>query len=697
MNLVLVESPAKAKTIEKYLGNEYKVMATIGHMIDLPKSTLAVDVENNYAPQFEVIKGKGALIKKIKKEVPKDGKVFLAMDPDREGEAIAFHTASALKLKKALRISFNEITHDVVVEAIKHPRDIDQALVDAQFARRILDRLVGYKLSELLWKKIWYGLSAGRVQSVALRLVVEREEEIEAFVPSEFWDVSANLQNRNSKFVAKLSKIDGKKETIKNEGEANEIKEDIGKNDFKVVEVSKKEINKHAYPPLTTSKLQQSANILYGYSAKRTMGIAQSLYQAGFITYMRTDSTNLSSQSIAEIRKYVAEVFGKEYLPAKENFYKTKVKNAQEAHEAIRPTSVFLTQKEILGKVSADETKLYGLIWRRAVASQMESKKVMQISAQLSPKNTKKEYIFSVSGEKILFDGFRKVFNDEILDENIAIIEDLNKGDNCKLIELLLAQKYTKPKPRYNEASLVKTLEKLGIGRPSTYATIISTVIDRGYVEKKEKQLFPTEVGRVVCHFLKKNFMRLVDYEYTAGVEEQLDDIVEGKVKYVPFIDSQYKPLIAEIAKTNKEVSKEDVVVLGKSDEKCPLCGGEMIVKLGKNGKFLSCAKFPECKGIISLNPAEVFDENKFLKAEKCDKCGKEMVLKSSKYGQFWSCIDYPTCKNAKPLLLKDVCPECGKNLVEKKGRWGKTFIGCSGYPDCKYIKKTPKKEKKEE
>jgi DNA topoisomerase-1 len=698
VNLVLVESPAKAKTIEKYLGKEYKVKATVGHIIDLPKNKLGVDVDHKYEPEFETIKGKAELVKKLKKDIPKDGKVFLAMDPDREGEAIAWHTATALKLKNPLRVSFNEITKDAVTTAIANPREIDKDLVDAQFARRVLDRLVGYKLSQLLWKKIWYGLSAGRVQSVALRLIVEREEEIEAFIPSEYWEIDAILDKDNKfKFSASLSKIEGKKANIKNAQDSQEIKEDIGKNAFKVTNITEKVIKRHAFPPFTTSTLQQSANRVFGFGAKRTMGIAQALYQSGYITYMRTDSTNLSAQSIEQIRKYINSEYGKEFLPEKANYYAKKAKNAQEAHEAIRPSDVSFTPTQASAKLDPTEAKLYDLIWRRAVASQMSEKVSKLLSIEIHPENTKKKYTFNASGEEILFEGFRKLMKLDKNDDELAVLENISKGDILGLIELSLLQKFTKPKPRYTEASLVKTLELLGIGRPSTYATIISTIIDRGYVMKIEKALGPTEIGRVVCGFLKLHFNRLVDYEYTAGVENKLDEISEGKVEYTPFIDSEYKPLIEDIEKADKTVKKEDVVVLAKSDEKCKECGADMIVKLGKNGKFLSCSRFPECKGIKSFGPEEVLDEDKYLKLEKCDKCGSNMILKNSKYGKFWACEKYPECKNSKPLCLKEVCPDCGSNLTEKKGRWGKTFIGCSGYPNCKYIKKQPKKQKEEE
>lgn len=696
-NLLLVESPAKAKTINKYLGDDFKVMATVGHVIDLPKSSLAIDVDNDYEPQFDVIYGKGKIIKDLKKAVPKDGNVYLAMDPDREGEAIAWHVNNALKLKDAKRVTFNEITKDAVNEAVSKPSKIDNNLVEAQKARRVLDRLVGYKLSELIWKKIWYGLSAGRVQSVALRLIVEKEEEREAFNPEEYWDFAVLVKDdEGNELLAKLKSKDGKKYIPSKGNEVEEIEKLLGDNDYEVVDVEEKEVNRRAYPPLTTSKMQQSANIAFGYTSKRTMGIAQALYQAGYITYMRTDSTNLSEKAINEIRGLVKDRFGEQYLPQKPNYYKNRSKNAQEAHEAIRPTDFSVTQDVIKEKFGAPEAKLYDLIWRRAVSSQMVPKKAKVLTVKIKAKGVDKpEYIFSLGGEMTLFDGFRKVLGGGKAQEDLSEISKITKDDEFKKIRFEKEQKFTQPPARFTEASLVKMLEKLGIGRPSTYATIISTIQARGYVEREGKALFPTDVGRIVTNLLRSSFSRLVDYEYTAEVEQELDDIAEGKIEYVPFIDSQYKPLMEEINMADKEVDKEDVVILGKEkEEKCPECGGEMVVRVGRYGKFLSCAKFPDCKGMKDLSGGEEsLDLEKYFKPEKCEKCGSSMVLKNGKYGKFWACEKYPDCKSTMPMLLNEKCPECGSNLVERRGKWGRSFTGCSGYPDCKYIKKVAKKK----
>jgi len=696
--LLIVESPAKAKTINKYLGKDFTVKATVGHIIDLPKSNLAVDVEHEYEPEFVTIRGKGKVITDLKKASKDKQEVYLAMDPDREGEAIAWHTKNALKLKNPKRVTFHEITEDAVKEAMKEPGKINDDLVQAQIARRVLDRIVGYKVSELVWKKIWYGLSAGRVQSVALRLIVEKEEEREAFKPEEYWEFFVNVKDTDDNILkAKLSKKDGKKYIPKNGDEVKDIKSLLGDSTYTVDSVTRKEKKKHAYPPFTTSTLQQSANNILGFSAKRTMGIAQALYQAGYITYMRTDSTFLSNKAIKEIRELVKNIHGEEYLPEKPNFYKTKSKSAQEAHEAIRPAHFNVKKEEIEEKFGKPEAKLYDLIYRRAVSSQMVEKRVEVVSVELLPTDVKNpEYIFSLGAEKVLFDGFRKVLSTKGNgNDDIQEIEKIKEGDILTKEDFVTEQKFTMPPARFTEASLVKKLEALGIGRPSTYATIIGTILARGYVKKEAKALFPTEVGRIVCNFLKKNFSRMMDYKYTANVEDELDMIASGKMEYVPFIDGEYKPLIKEIEEADKNVKKEDVVILGDSDEKCPECGGEMVVRLGRYGKFLSCKKFPECKGMKDLEGGEEnLDLKKYFKPEKCPKCGGELVLKSGKYGKFWACKKYPECKGTVPLLLNEKCPECGEHLVERRSKWGKTFVGCSGYPDCKYIKKAKKKSK---
>ena len=697
-NLLIVESPAKAKTINKYLGKDYKVMATVGHIIDLPKSKLSVDVENDYEPVFETIYGKGKVIKELKSAVPKGGNVYLAMDPDREGEAIAWHVKNALSLKKPQRVTFNEITKDAVLEAVEKPGKIDDNLVQAQLGRRVLDRLVGYKVSELIWKKVWYGLSAGRVQSPALRLIVEKEEEREAFKADEYWDFFVDVKEKTGNILrAKLAKKDDKKYIPGNEKEVKDLEKTLGNSKYLVKEVKTRSVKRHAYPPFTTSTLQQAANNMFGYTAKRTMGIAQALYQKGYITYMRTDSVNLSEKAIKSARDQIKNKYGEEYLPEKPNYYKNKSKGAQEAHEAIRPSDFAVSKQRIQEEFGGPEAKLYDLIWRRAVASQMTEKKAEVLTVYLVPQDVKNpEYIFTLGGEKTLFDGFKKIWGTS-KNEDLQEIEKIKEGDILDKKEFITEQKFTQPPARYTEASLVKKLEALGIGRPSTYATIISTIQARKYVEKDGKALFPTDTGRVVTNLLRDNFERLVNYEYTANVENKLDDISEGKVEYAPFIDGEYKPLIKEIKKAEKDVNKEDVVILGKSDEKCPDCGGEMVVRVGRYGKFLSCAKFPECKGMKDLDGGEEnMDFEKYHRPEECPECKGPLKLKNGKYGKFWACENYPECKGTVPLLLNEKCPECKHHLVERRGKWGRTFTGCSNYPNCTYIKKTPKKKKEE-
>lgn len=696
-NLLIVESPAKAKTINKYLGKEYKVMATVGHIIDLPKSKLSVNVEDKYQPEFETIHGKGKVIAALKKAVPTSGNVYLAMDRDREGEAIAWHVKNALKLKKPMRVTFNEVTKDAILEAVEKPGKIDDNLVEAQIARRVLDRLVGYKLSELIWKKVWYGLSAGRVQSAALRLIVEKEEEREAFKADEYWEFFVDVKEKGGNILrAKLAKKDGKKYVPQDGKEVKALEKLLGTSKYNVKEVKRRNVKRHAYPAFTTSTLQQAANNMFGFTAKRTMGIAQALYQKGYITYMRTDSVNLGDKAIKSIREQIENKYGKEYLPETPNYYKKKSKGAQEAHEAVRPSDFTVTKTRISEEFGAPEAKLYDLIWKRAVASQMTEKLAEVLTVSLVPEGVKEpEYIFTLGGEKTLFDGFKKIWGSSKA-EDLQEIEKIKEGDVLAKKEFITEQKFTQPPARYTEASLVKKLEQLGIGRPSTYASIISTVQARKYVEKEAKALFPTDTGRIVTNLLRDNFARLVDYEYTANIEDKLDDISEGKIEYVPFIESVYKPLIREIKKAEKDVNKEDVVILGKSKEKCPECKGGMVIRVGRYGKFLSCAKFPECKGMKDMDGGEEkMDFKKYHRPEECPECKGPVKLKNGKYGKFWACEKYPECKGTVPLLLNEKCPECGHYLVERMGKWGRYFTGCSNYPKCTYIKKVPKKKKK--
>ncbi len=599
-------------------------------------------------------------------------------------------------MKNPRRITFNEITKNAVIAAVNSPREIDMDLVQAQFARRVLDRLVGYKVSGLLWKKIRYGLSAGRVQSVALRLIVEREAEITTFVPEEFWEIYVDLLTEDGKVVRfKLGKVGGKKFKANNKAQIEEILSDINTKTYVAGDVKRGNRTVSAPPPFTTSTLQQAGNNHLGYSAKKTMALAQGLYQKGHITYMRTDSTNLSKDAIENFRKYIAGSMGSEYLPKSPNYFRKSSKLAQEAHEAIRPTDASKSGAG-LSDAEAQEKKLYDLIRNRALASQMAPALYETYNIEASPEGFSDKYTFNVTAQNCTFEGFKKLWNVKYgkEGEDVQEVSKIDKGDKMDKKEVVPVQKFTAPKSRYTEATLVKQLEVLGVGRPSTYATIISTIMDRGYVIKVEKKLAPTDIGTIVSNFLVSHFTRMVDYKYTAKVEDGLDGIALGKVKYKPFMDKEYKPLIADIERIDKDVKKEDVVVLEKSDEKCEECGSEMVVKLGRFGKFLSCSKFPECKGMKNLQADEfVLDEGKFVREGKCEKCGKDMIIKNGRFGHYWACTDYPKCKTAVPLKLLEKCPDCGSNLVERKGKWGKTFTGCSAYPKCKYIKKESKKK----
>lgn len=712
MKLVVVESPAKAKTIERYLGDDFKVMATLGHVKDLPKSKVAVDVENNFEPEYKVIRGKGKVIKDLKKHLPKkESDVYLALDPDREGEAIAAHVAEELKLKKPSRVVFHEVTKDAILEAIEHPRTISMERVDAQKARRILDRLVGYELSELLWKKIWYGLSAGRVQSVATRLIVEREREREAFEPKEFWEMLAHLIGESEvPFVAKLASRAGKKYVPGSKKEVDEVLDDLDGADWKVGSIEKTERKRNPFPPLTTAMLQRSANAFLGYSASRTMQLAQQLYQGvnikgkgqvGLITYMRTDSTSISVQAEKAIRDYLKRELGEKYLPEKARRYKTKSKLAQEAHEAIRPTDVILHPDAVKDSLTPQQYNLYKLVWDRAVSSQMNpmvfDESIVTVTAVGKSKD---EYEFTLKAREMKFDGFAKILGKSLIkEEGLQEVSGLKEGERLDCTKIETEQKFTKPRPRYTEATLVKALEKYGIGRPSTYASIISTIQNRGYVDREGRYLFPTDVGFVVTDFLMEHFNDVVDYDFTSQVEEDLDDIALGDKKWVPVVEKVYTPFHKTLEDKEESVKKKDVVILGESKHKCPECGGKMVERLGRDGIFLSCAKFPECKGMLGKDGKtfdEKIDEKKYLKPEKCEECGAKMALKRGKFGLFWACETYPDCKFTQPLLLHEKCPECDSPLVERKGKWGKMFIGCSGYPNCRYIKKEKKKSPKE-
>lgn len=646
-NLILVESPTKAKTLSRFLGEGYKIEATMGHIRDLPTSVLGVDTEHDFRPKYVVSKDRKARVKDLKNLLKDVKTLILATDPDREGEAIAWHILELLKPKKNIkveRIAFHEITENAIKDALKNPREIDYQLVNAQQARRVLDRLVGYKLSPLLWYKIRKGLSAGRVQSVAVRLIAEREREIEAFKAIEYWEIEANLkkleiQGEDIIVKAKLSSKNNEKIEIHNKDEADKIVNEVNSAEFKVIDITQKEIKKNPYPPFMTSTLQQAAGNRFGWSGKKTMQIAQLLYEDGFITYHRTDSFNLSIDAVNKTRDYIKKALGDNYLPPEPKFYKTKSKVAQEAHEAIRPTIIDNPEElkeKVNNELGREASKLYDLIWKRMVACQVNEAIYNQTTVDIGAK----EYIFRATGLRVKFDGWKRLYSentDETAEEGERILPPLSKEEILKLIQLLPTQHFTEPPPRYTEASLVKSLEEKGIGRPSTYAPIISTIQDRQYVEKIEKKFHPTFLGIAVNDFLMKYFSNIVDYSFTANMEDQLDAIARGEVKWVPLIREFYDPFITLINETAKTAEKVKVAI-EETNEICDKCGNSLVIRVGKFGKFLACSKFPECNF-------------------------------------------------TKPFIFKTdlTCPKCGGNIILRRTRKGKHFYGCSNYPNCDF------------
>lgn len=674
--LLIVESPAKAKTISKYLDGKYEVVASVGHVRDLPKSNKkAIDIDSGFIPQYEIVKGKEKIISQIRKLASSAEDVVLATDPDREGEAIAWHVAEAVGLKKPKRVVFHEITKEAVTEAIKHPREIDMNLKTAQEARRVLDRLVGYDLSGLIWKKVRYGLSAGRVQSPALRIIMEKEREIRAFVPEKFSVISAIFVTPTKEKIEMVCE-DEPRDPKKAENIIS-----LAKNgSWYVLDVKETEVSRAPKPPFITSTLQQSASSRLGLSPSRTMGIAQKLYESGLITYMRTDSLNLSATAIKQISEVVSKKFGGSYFESRS--YKTKSKNAQEAHEAIRPTDL---SKELAGG-NEEQKKLYSLIWKRTIASQMTSAKVLRTKVSA---NIKEGEIpnFSINGSRVIFDGWLKA-DPKARQEDVEVPE-IKKGDALTLIEIKEENKETTPPPRYSEAGLIKELEKRGIGRPSTYASIIKTLVDRGYVLKEQRALVPTDTGDVVSTFLESNFSNYISDTFTAEMENELDDIALGKRNYAKTLSDFYKPFLKEVKAKDK---LDKLTNLGTADPKwkCPKCGSGMIIKLGKNGRFLSCDKFPDCAGARTIDGEEMLGPKDT--GENCPECGKaNLVERDGKFGRFIACSRYPKCKFVKEdpeakkkLLTGVVCPVCQKGeMMERRGRFG-IFYSCSNYPDCK-------------
>ncbi len=723
MDLVIVESPSKAKTIGKYLGKGYTVKASKGHVVDLPKSGLSIDVEDNFKPQYVITNPKS--LSEIKKSLKDATRLILAVDLDREGEAIGWHIAKELKLidekgkpsgkKKIERIVFHEITKDAIEEAMQNPRGIDINLVNAQQGRRLLDRLVGYKLSPLLWKKISFGLSAGRVQSVALRLVVEKEEERNKFKSEEYWSIESELlekkdnkkvnieflEAKKEEIVEKkvkevpnaikfnLFKVNGKNPKISTRKDSEKIVDEVKDANWIISKIEKTESKRNPKPPFITSTLQQSGVNSLGFSAKRTMSAAQKLYEAGLITYMRTDSVAMSNLAINQARAFIQKEYGNKYIPEKPNYYRSSNKSAQEAHECIRPTDFSKTSINL--KLDGDQKRVYDIIRARALSSQMVPARLMNTTIYIELQ----KYLFTANGKVVLFDGYLRVSKEKSED---TILPELKEGTELYLQALRAVQHFTEPPARYSEATLIKKLEELGIGRPSTYASIISTILARKYVEPEGRYLKPTDMGIVVNKLLTKYFANIVDYGFTAEMEDNLDKIAEGKLDWVKMLKDFYFPFEKEITLQDKKIDRSEFTQLGKSDEKCPKCGSAMIIKLSRYGKFLSCTKYPDCDGMLPLDSEKeevlTLDTEKYLAAPKTDD-SRDYVLKSSKYGKFWAHPDYPKVKDSKPLLLKDKCPLSGHNLVERKGKWGKTFIGCSDYPNCKFIKQVKAKKQK--
>ncbi|MFO0704525.1 MAG: type I DNA topoisomerase [Candidatus Andersenbacteria bacterium] len=702
-SLVIVESPTKAKTIGKFLGRGYTVKSSFGHVRDLPKSKMGIDIEHGFEPDYVIPVRAKKVITDLRAQAKKADTIYLATDEDREGEAIGWHLMTALKLAKdkTKRIVFHEITKRAIDEALKNPRDLDAHLIDAQQARRVLDRLVGYELSPFLWKKIKYGLSAGRVQSAAVRLIVDREREIEKFKADEYWTIEAELEKKGVKptVAAHLVKRAGKtleKLAIKNKATADEVTAALKGASFEVSEISQKEKSMSPSAPFTTSTLQQDASRRLGYSAKQTMMLAQQLYEGielgtegsvGLISYMRTDSVNLAEQALAEAKEVIGNEFGSEFTAAAPRRYKTKSKSAQEAHEAIRPTSFTRTPESIKQYLEPRQHKLYDLIWRRALASQMPDARFNSTTLDI----TAGEFVFRANGLVITFAGFQKALGPAASSKETELPK-LAKGDKLVLVgtdALKGVQHFTQPPARYSDATLVKAMEEFGIGRPSTYAPTISTIQDRGYVEKVEKRFKPTEIGRLVDDVLVKHFPKIVDLTFTSQMEEDLDLIAEGKKEWVPIIKAFYDPFHANLKAKDKAVTKEELTT-EKSDEKCEKCGKPMVIKMGRFGKFLACTGYPDCKTTRPLK-AEREAQAKMeqeLSGEKCPECGSAMVIKRGRFGTFLGCSTYPKCKGIKRIEKKTgaKCPECGKGeIIEKRSRKGRTFYACNKYPECEF------------
>ncbi len=712
MNLVIVESPAKSKTIKKYLGKEFEVLASYGHVRDLVPKEGAVDTANNFKMKYQVIEKNDRHVQAITKSLAKADALYLATDPDREGEAISWHLYELLQERKKLkdkpvyRVVFNEITKRAVQDAIANPRELSMDLVNAQQARRALDYLVGFNLSPLLWKKIRRGLSAGRVQSPALRLIVERELEIEAFQSREYWTIEADTLKEQQPFSAKLTHYQGEKLSqfsITDEQAAAEAEKTLlsaANGQLTVEKIEKKQRRRNPAAPFITSTLQQEAARKLGFTTQRTMRTAQQLYEGidiggdttGLITYMRTDSVHLAQEALDEIRGYITECYGSQQLPAKPRTFKTKAKNAQEAHEAIRPTSVKRAPQELKESLNRDQFRLYELIWKRTIASQMIHATLHTVAADLG---CGKGNTFRATGSTIANPGFMALYLEGVDDAKAGdgdekMLPPLKQGETIQLKAIRTQQHFTEPPPRFSEASLVKALEEHGIGRPSTYASIISTLQDRGYTELDKKRFIPTDVGRVVNKFLTEYFTQYVDYNFTARLEDELDAVSRGEKEWIPLLEQFWGPFKERIEHTEKNVKRSDVTHEA-IDEKCPKCGEPLSIRLGRHGRFIGCNNYPDCDYTRDLNAdASEKEEPEIIEGRKCPKCESDLIIRRGRYGKFIGCSNYPNCRFIEPLEKPEdtgvTCPKCNKgSLLKRKSRRGKIFFSCSGYPKCDY------------
>jgi len=715
--LVIVESPSKAKTIQKYLGRSYAVKASVGHVKDLPKSKLGVDVEHNFRPEYQIIKGKDKIIEDLKKASEGVAEIYLAPDPDREGEAIAWHIAEELpkRGKKVYRVLFNSVTKAAILEAMQNPVPLDEKKYHAQQARRVLDRLVGYKISPLLWDKVRRGLSAGRVQSVAVRMVVDREHEVKKFKPEEYWSVNVLFEKTKKPFIARLVKVDDQDPELPNKQAIDELLGSLAQKSFNVTSVETRERQRRPQAPFITSRLQQDASRKLGFSAKKTMTLAQHLYEGkdlgelgthGLITYMRTDSVRITPEALTEVRTFIETTYGKEFLPAEPIAYKTK-KSAQDAHEAIRPTSLEFTPEKVQSHLDQDEFRLYQLIWNRFVACQMNSAIYDATSMELETVAAdSKKVLLRVTGSKLKFAGFTAVYEesqDEAVqkkpnsseEENIEVntanqeLPDLHEGENHKPVEYRPEQHFTQPPPRFSDASLIRELEEKGIGRPSTYATILSNIQDREYVEKRENKFFPSELGIVVTDLLIQAFPEVMDMAFTAAMEEKLDQVEEGQTDWVKMMKEFWKPFsktLEQAKVTMKDIKSQEI----PTKHNCEKCSSVMMIKWGKLGQFLACSNYPDCKftaeftkddqGEIVVLPREKSDK-------KCEKCGSDMLVKNGKFGKFLACEKYPDCKHTETITTGIPCPGCkvGGELTARMSRYKRIFYGCNKYPNCNY------------